>query len=87
MGIKLAPQPLIQFAVETSGLNDFGGHTFEAGLDALIHSLNTDIDLEEGTAGYFRQMISQLLLVRLPKRYRIDSDMTLQPSIHFFPSP
>jgi hypothetical protein len=65
MGIKLAPQPLIQFAVETSGLNDFGGHTFEAGMDALIHSLNTDIDLAEGTAGYFRQMISQLLLNRL----------------------
>jgi len=65
MGIKISLQPFIDFAVKTSGLNDFGGHSFEAGLDALISSLNTDIDLQEGTADYFRQMISQMLLNRL----------------------
>ncbi len=65
MGIKLASQPFIEHAVETSGLSDFGGDSFQAGLDALIYSLNTDIDLAEGTAGYFQQMILQLLLNRL----------------------
>lgn len=65
MGIKLASRALIENALEVSGLEDFGGQSFEAGLDALIHSLNTDIDLAEGTAGYFQQVISQLLLNRL----------------------
>lgn len=65
MGITLAHQPLVQNAIETSGLDDFGGHSFEAGLTALIHSLNPDLNLGEAMAGHFQQIISQLLLNRL----------------------
>ncbi len=65
MGIKLESQPFIENAVKTSGLADFGGDTFKPGLEALIKSLNTDLDLAEGTAGYFQQMITQILINRL----------------------
>lgn len=65
MGIKLAPQPFIDNAVNARGLDDFGGNTFTSGLNALIDSLNTDLDLSEQTAGYFSQVISQLLTNRL----------------------
>jgi hypothetical protein len=65
MGIKFSSGPFIDHAVEASGLDDFGGHTFEEGLDALIHSLNHDLDLAEIPAGYFRRLISQRLINRL----------------------
>lgn len=65
MGIKLLSQPFIDNAVNTSGLEDFGGDTFKQGLEALISSLNNDLDLAEGTAGYFQQMITQTLVNRL----------------------
>jgi uncharacterized protein YneF (UPF0154 family) len=65
MGIKLVSQPFIENAVKTSGLEDFGGDTFKQGLEALISSLNNDLDLAEGTAGYFQQVITQILVNRL----------------------
>ena len=65
MGITLHAPDFIAQAVEKAGSEDFGGRTFEAGLDALIHSLNTDIDLAEGTADYFRNQILQLLVNRI----------------------
>ena len=65
MGIKLSSEPFITQAMETTGLEDFGGRTFEAGMEALIHSLNHDIDLNEGNAGYFQQVIVQVLTNRL----------------------
>ncbi len=65
MGIKLVSQPFIENAVKTSGLEDFGGDTFKPGLEALINSLNNDLDLAEGTAGYFQQIITQILVNRL----------------------
>jgi len=46
-------------------LNDFSGHSFEEGLNALLHSLNTDLDLGEGTASYFKHTINGLLTNRL----------------------
>ncbi len=65
MGIKLSSQQFIENAAETAGLADFGGNTFKEGLEALIDSLNTDLDLGEGTAGYFQQVITQILVNRL----------------------
>ena len=65
MGIKLVSQPFMENAVKTSGLEDFGGDTFKQGLEVLIDSLNNDLDLAEGTAGYFQQMITQILVNRL----------------------
>ena len=65
MGIMQVSQPFIENAVKTSGLEDFGGNTFKQGLEALISSLNNDLDLAEGTAGYFQQVITQILVNRL----------------------
>ena len=65
MGIKLSSQQFIEDAIKTARLTDFGGDTFKEGLGALIDSLNTDLDLGEGTAGYFQQMIGQILINRL----------------------
>ncbi len=65
MEIKLAAQPFIENAVKTTGLEDFGGDTFRQGMDALIDSLNNDLDLTEGTTGYFEQVITQILVNRL----------------------
>ncbi len=65
MGIKLSAQHFITQAMEKTDLEDFGGQTFEEGLNVLIESLNNDIDLSEGTAGYFQNQIHQLLLNRI----------------------
>lgn len=65
MGVKLVSKMFLENAVTASGLEDFGGDTFESGLEALIDSLNNDLDLGEGTAKYFRQMITQILVNRL----------------------
>jgi len=65
MGIKLLSDTFITHAVETAGLEDFGGRTFEKGLAVLIDSLTNDLDLSEGTAGFFQNLIAQLLINRL----------------------
>lgn len=65
MGAKLSAQPIISDAMEAVGRDDFGGQTFKQGLDALIDSLNNDLDLPETTAGYFQQLIQQILINRL----------------------
>ena len=65
MSITLVSRPLMENAVQASGLEDFGEQTFKEGLEALIHSLNNDLDLGEGTAGYFQQLIIQILVNRL----------------------
>ena len=65
MGIKLMSQPMIENAVRISGLEDFGGDTYHLGLEALISSLNNDLELAEDTAGYFQQVITQILVNRL----------------------
>lgn len=65
MKVKLVSQPFIENAVKTTGLEDFGGDTFKQGLEALIYSLNNDLNLAEGTTGYFQQVITQILVNRL----------------------
>ncbi len=65
MGTELLSKTFIDHAREKTGLEDFGGRTFESGLDALVDSLNHDLDLSEMTAGYFGQIISQVLINRL----------------------
>jgi len=65
MGIKFSPKPLIDQAVDVTGLNDFNGRSFEEGLNALIHSLNHDLDMGELTAGYFQNVILGTLTNRL----------------------
>lgn len=65
MGIQLSSEAFITEVLEETGLEDFGGRSFEEGLDMLVESLNNDIDLSEGTAGYFHIMISQILKNRL----------------------
>lgn len=65
MGIHFSPQPFISQARQAAGLQDFGGSSFEQGLHALIDSLNRDLDLAEPTAGYFQQLITQILINRL----------------------
>lgn len=65
MGMKLESQPFIDNAVQMSGLKDFGGDTYRQGLESLIDSLNNDLNLTEDTAGYFQQMIIQILVNRL----------------------
>lgn len=65
MGIKFSSEYFITQAMEKTGMDDFGGQTFEQGLNVLIDSLNNDIDLNEGTAGYFQNQIVQILINRL----------------------
>lgn len=65
MGIELASEDFISEAMRTTALDDFGGQTFEEGLNALIDSLNTDLELSEGTADYFCSQILQILINRL----------------------
>jgi len=61
----LSQDTLIKQARGTTGLNDFGGDTFKDGLDALIYSLNNDLNMSEMTAGNFQGVITQLLVNRL----------------------
>ncbi len=65
MGNQLSSATLLEESVQKMGLHDFSSHTFKEGLEALIHSLNSDIDLGEGTAAYFKQTIQGLLTNRL----------------------
>lgn len=65
MGIKLSSEYFITQAMEKTGMEDFGGQTFEEGLGVLIDSLNNNLDLAEGTAGYFQNQIIQILINRL----------------------
>ena len=65
MAIKLSSEKLIAAAMETAKLEDFGGETFKEGLEALIYSLNNDLDMSEMTAGYFQGFIIQVLINRL----------------------
>ena len=46
-------------------MEDLGGQTYKEGLGVLIYSLNNDIELAEGTAGYFQDQIIQLLVNRI----------------------
>lgn len=65
MGIKLNAEDLVTRVMEETGLEDFGGRTFEEGLGVFVGSLNNDVDLTEGTAGFFQQQIQQILMNRL----------------------
>lgn len=65
MGIKLSSDTFIKKAIETSGLEDFGGRTYALGLNALVDALNNDLDLSDRTASYFQNLITQLLINRL----------------------
>jgi hypothetical protein len=65
MGIKLSSGSFITQASKATGLEDFGGPSFKEGLNVLIDSLNHDIELAEGTAGYFQNLILQILKNRL----------------------
>ncbi|MCP3939928.1 MAG: sulfotransferase [Desulfobacteraceae bacterium] len=65
MGIELSSDYFINQAIEKTGLEDFGSQTYKEGLDVLINSLNNDIELSEGTAGYFQNQIMQLLINRI----------------------
>jgi hypothetical protein len=57
----LSKNNLIENAIKTSGLNDFGGDSFKDGLGAFIHSLNHDLQLNEMSAQIFKGMITQLI--------------------------
>lgn len=61
----LSSNHLLHQAVESTGLDDFAGRTFETGLEALVDSLNHDIDLVESTASYFQNTILGILANRL----------------------
>ncbi len=65
MRIKLVSQPFIENSVKRTTLDDFGGDSFKLGLEALISSLNNDLNLVERNTGYFQQMITQILVNRL----------------------
>ena len=65
MKIQISSEDLQEQAKAQTELTDFGGSTYTAGLEALVESLNSDIALSEGTAGYFQQTISQILQNRL----------------------
>lgn len=65
MGAKLSSPLCIDQAIEATGLEDFDGRTFETGLDALVDSLNHDLDLGESTASYFQHTILGVLTNRL----------------------
>ena len=65
MGIRLHSESIISLAIEKTGLDDFGGRTFEMGLNALIDSLHNDMNLHEGIAAFFHHQIEQLLINRL----------------------
>jgi hypothetical protein len=65
MEIEFSSKYFISQAMGKTGLEDFGGQTFEEGLGALIYSLNNDIDLNDGTAAYFQNQILQILINRL----------------------
>lgn len=65
MAIKFSSGSFINQAVDATGLDDFSGRTFETGLQALVDSLNNNLDLGEGTAAYFQGTILGLLTNRL----------------------
>ncbi len=65
MNYVLTSEMLIKKAVKTTGLEDFGEDTWQPGLEALVHSLNTDMEPNEGCFNYFFAVISQVLANRL----------------------
>ncbi len=65
MSITVASEPSIELAIQATGLEDFSGTSFKNGLEALIHSLNTEVTLGEATASYFNQTIYGTLVNRL----------------------
>ncbi|MCG8686037.1 MAG: sulfotransferase [Desulfobacterales bacterium] len=65
MTIKLSADQLIAQAIEKTGSDNFGGNSYKQGLEAFVSSLNNDIALTEGPAGYFSGQIIQLLVNRV----------------------
>jgi len=61
----ISADALIENAIKTSGLDDFGGDSFKEGLGAFIHSLNHDLQLSEMSTQIFKGMITQVLVNRL----------------------
>lgn len=74
MGFQLATEDLMAEAVSSAGLTNFGSGTYIFGLAAPVNSLNSDIELTEGAAGYLQDLISQIL------RNRLERFSTLQRS-------
>ncbi|HCY87660.1 MAG TPA: hypothetical protein DHV36_21175 [Desulfobacteraceae bacterium] len=64
MGIHLSSDQFKTQAIAETGLSDFGGDTYEAGLEAFLESLNTEIPADRDK-GYFQHVIGQLLKNRL----------------------
>ncbi|MCG8617962.1 MAG: sulfotransferase [Desulfobacterales bacterium] len=64
MGTHLSSDQFKTQAMNETGLTDFGGNTYEAGLEAFLESLNTEIPKDRDT-GYFQQIILHLLKNRL----------------------
>jgi Sulfotransferase family len=64
-GLDLAPGPLMETAVQQTGLDDFGDHSFVARLEVLCRALRTEADLSP--AGLFAEysLLTSLLCNRL----------------------
>ncbi len=63
--MNFTSEMLINQAKEATGLEDFGGDTWKLGLETLVHSLNTDMELNEGCYNQFSMMLTQVLVNRL----------------------
>ena len=63
--MPLTADTLINEAVSSTGLDDFGGTAWKEGLQVFIRSLNTDLVLPDPALAHFRQIIIQTMVNRL----------------------
>src|ERR1700733_820762 len=76
-GLELSPQPLMEMAVEQTGLEHFGADDFVERLDVLCHALRTEAQLTP--AGVTAQHV--LLCGLLRNRLLIEDQITCHPEI------
>ncbi len=65
MTYALTSEMLITQAKKSTGLEDFGGDSWQPGLEALLHSVNTDVATQEGFLNHFSMVLTQVLANRL----------------------
>ena len=68
---------LLQYALEETGLSDFGGDDFQEPLDRLLRALNTEAQLNE--AGFFRADMT--IRAGLTDRLRIVDYLKQHPEV------